>query len=121
MTKKSIACIFTRPPYSSLAVREAIEEALAFATFEQSVSVFYIGQGIHQLIRNQSPPKGTKNINALNAAFPMYDIEEQYWVTKNNQETIEKEDIESNIGEIVRITPEAYSQKLSQYDILLSL
>jgi tRNA 2-thiouridine synthesizing protein C len=112
MTKKRIACIFTRPPYSSLAAREAIEEALAFATFEQSVSVFYIGQGIHQLIQNQSPPKGTKNINALNAAFSMYDIEEQYWVSQS---------IESNIGEVVHITPEIYTQKLSQFDILLSL
>ena len=110
--KKNIAYIFTKAPYSSFAAREAIEEALAFATFEQNVSIFYMGPGTSQLISNQKPPKGVKNINALSAAFPLYDIEKQYLVSESNPS--------SQSNNITWISPQECANELAKQDIILS-
>lgn len=110
--KKNIAYIFTKAPYSSFAAREAIEEALAFATFEQNVSIFYMGPGINQLISNHNPPKGIKNINALSAAFPLYDIQKQYLVTDSILSMASKN--------ITRISSQECAIELAKHDIILS-
>jgi len=69
----------TQPPLSSLAARETLDTALAFATYEQPVSLLFTGQGVLQLADNQAAVQsGAKNMFSLLKALPIYDLDEVF-------------------------------------------
>lgn len=76
---KKMAVVITRPPYQSLAGKEALDLALVAATFEQSVSLFFMGDGIWQLVKGQQPEViNQKNNSASFGALELYGIEQVY-------------------------------------------
>ena len=44
-TTKSIAIVNTQAPFSSATGKEALDAALIFGSFEQAISLFFIGDG----------------------------------------------------------------------------
>ncbi|MGI0116431.1 sulfurtransferase complex subunit TusC [Zooshikella sp. RANM57] len=77
--EKKIAVIITQPPYQSIAGKEGLDLALVAATFEQSVSLFFIGDGVWQLVKDQQPELiNQKNISASFGALELYGIEDIY-------------------------------------------
>lgn len=75
----SVAVIHKSPPASNGAGLEALEFAFAFANLEQNVGMFFIDDGVYQLLKNQDASiTGYKNHLKSYSALPFYDIENVY-------------------------------------------
>jgi tRNA 2-thiouridine synthesizing protein C len=86
--KKSILIINQSAPYGSSKARESLDVALTCSIFEMPVSLLFIGDGLYQLINNQSPDAlSMKKHEAMLSALPMYDIEKIY-ITEEDLESI---------------------------------
>ncbi|WP_394132975.1 sulfurtransferase complex subunit TusC [Shewanella maritima] len=73
---KKITIIFRHSPYGTTASREGLDFALLSASFEQQVSVIFIGEALLHLLPNQQPLlSGSKNYTATFKAMPIYDID----------------------------------------------
>ncbi len=71
--------IFNKPPYATDSGKEALDMALAFATFDQTVSLLFIDEGVWQLNDSQLPKLvGQKEYTRLFAGLDLYDIEHLY-------------------------------------------
>jgi len=73
---KTIAFIFRQTPLGGSLSREAIDMALATASFDQNVKVIFLGDGVWQLIKSQA---GTsmmpKRISKMLSSFEMFGID----------------------------------------------
>ncbi|MCM2680754.1 sulfurtransferase complex subunit TusC [Echinimonas agarilytica] len=69
----------TQSPIGDVAARETLDAALAFAAYDQAVTLLLSDAGVMQL---QSMPNakqaGAKNMSKLMKALPMYDIDNVY-------------------------------------------
>ncbi|AGH44663.1 sulfurtransferase complex subunit TusC [Paraglaciecola psychrophila] len=75
----SIAIINTSPPYGSSGGQESLDMALALSNFAQNVSVFFIEDGVLQLLVPQNPTViDAKAYYKTFAALEFYDIENIY-------------------------------------------
>lgn len=71
--------IFNKPPYATDSGKETLDMALAFATFDQTVSLMFINEGIWQLNDSQLPKMvGQKEYTRLFAGLDLYDIKHLY-------------------------------------------
>lgn len=85
MQKKSLLIILTQGPNASSANQEALDIALAAASFDQPVSLLFEGDGVYQLLTEQDPNiVGRKNLSKAMKAFPIYGIEKLYAFSDNN-------------------------------------
>ncbi|MCF2947047.1 sulfurtransferase complex subunit TusC [Paraglaciecola aquimarina] len=74
--KGSIAIINQTAPYGSSKGQESLELALAMSNFGQAVSLFFVEDGVWQLIQNQDPKKiDSKAYHKTFAALEFYEIE----------------------------------------------
>lgn len=77
--QKSIAIINAKAPLAKPDGKEALDIALIFGSFEQKVSLFFHGDGVWQLMNNQSPSLiHVKDYLKTFAALEFYDIEHIY-------------------------------------------
>ncbi|MGO4892838.1 sulfurtransferase complex subunit TusC [Flavobacterium sp. W21_SRS_FM6] len=66
-------------PYAGNSAQESLELVMAMSNFGQEVSVFFIEDGVYQLLTNQSPSTiGRKHFTKGFAALHFYDIENIY-------------------------------------------
>lgn len=75
MTPANLVFIFRSPPYSTPIAQEGIDALLAAAIFDQKISVIFMGDGVFQLNRNQSPAGGRNQMKMLQS-LAMYDVEQ---------------------------------------------
>jgi tRNA 2-thiouridine synthesizing protein C len=77
--KKSFLLICRHAPYGQTLAREALDVALTAATFDQSVALLFMGDGVQQLVRAQQPSAiAQKALDKQLAALPLYDVETIY-------------------------------------------
>ena len=77
--KKSFLFICRRAPYGNSLAREALDVALTAATFDQTVSMLFTGDGVLQLVASQNPAAiGQKALDKQLAALPLYDVNTLY-------------------------------------------
>ena len=62
---KSILIRMSKSPYSGLTSGEQLETAMVAATFEQEVSILFLGDGIFNLL----PSKETKGVTGYNLSL----------------------------------------------------
>lgn len=75
----SIAIINTQLPNASPDGWEALDMAFSFANLELNVALFFIGDGVFQLLKDQQPEQhGYKNHTKSYAALDFYDIDHIY-------------------------------------------
>jgi tRNA 2-thiouridine synthesizing protein C len=75
----SIAIINRHAPYGQAKGQEALDLAIAGANFGQAVSVFFIDDGVFQLLIAQTPQQiDAKNYSKTFAALTFYDIDDIY-------------------------------------------
>jgi tRNA 2-thiouridine synthesizing protein C len=75
----SLALINKTAPYGRANGQESIDLALAAGSFGQNVSLFFIEDGVFQLLAKQTPELiEAKNYNKTFAALEFYDIENIY-------------------------------------------
>ena len=79
MHKKSLAIVLTQAPSATSANQEALDLALAAASFDQDVALIFEGDAIYQLANTQEPGLvGRKNLSKVMKALPIYGIEKLY-------------------------------------------
>ncbi|WP_438863149.1 sulfurtransferase complex subunit TusC [Neptunicella sp.] len=75
----SIAIINTSTPYSSTSAQESLDLAMVAGTFGQTVSLFFIDDGVFQLVNRQDAQLvGRKDFYKSFAALEFYDVEQLY-------------------------------------------
>ncbi|CAH0990110.1 Protein TusC [Sinobacterium norvegicum] len=71
--------VLSHSPYGSSLAKEAIDAALAAAVFEQKVQLYFTGEAVWQLLKQQTVDRSTqKSIEANLQALPLYDVDEIY-------------------------------------------
>ena len=82
-----IAIINKTAPYATSAGQESLDLALAAANFGQDVSLFFIEDGVYQLLNQQAPEHiDQRNYSKTFAALEFYDIENIYVCAKSLHE-----------------------------------
>jgi tRNA 2-thiouridine synthesizing protein C len=79
MTRKSLAIVNAKAPFSSVNGKDALDVALIFGAYEQALSLFFQGDGVWQLMPDQSAQAiDAKDYLKTFAALEFYDIEHIY-------------------------------------------
>ncbi|WP_226960736.1 sulfurtransferase complex subunit TusC [Thalassotalea sp. LPB0316] len=81
--EKSIAIINSHAPLNSTHAKESLDLALILGSYEQATSLFFIGDGVWQLIPQAISQTGAKDFLKTLNALEFYDIEHIY-VCKNS-------------------------------------
>ena len=73
------AFIFHTPPHGSAAGREGLDAVLACSALTDEIAVFFIGDGVYQLLAGQQPAAVLSRDHAATfRLFSLYDIEQVY-------------------------------------------
>ena len=76
---KKITIVFRHAPHGKANSREALDFALLSASFEQTVSLIFVDDGVLNLLPNQAPAQiGGRDFISTFKALPLYDIEEVF-------------------------------------------
>ncbi|EOA2962448.1 sulfurtransferase complex subunit TusC, partial [Yersinia enterocolitica] len=57
MAMKRVAFVFTQGPHGNSAGREGLDAVLATSALSENIGVFFISDGVLQLLRGQEPDK----------------------------------------------------------------
>jgi tRNA 2-thiouridine synthesizing protein C len=114
----SIAIINQSAPYGTSNAFESLDLAMISGTFGQDVSLFFIGDGVFQLLHEQNPDiKGIKNLNKVMKSLVFFDVEKLYVCEHSMQKrglTIKDLSIE-----VVSLTQTAISELLSSHNRIM--
>jgi len=116
-TTKSIAIVNTQAPFSSATGKEALDAALIFGSFEQVISLFFIGDGVFQVIGNQNASSlETKDYLKTFSALTFYDIENIYVC----QQSLTERNLPANfhVDNIQVLTTAEFSQRLHSHQVI---
>ena len=114
---KTIAILNTQAPFSSAAGKEALDAALIFGSYEQATSLFFLGDGVFQVIGDQKASTiGIKDYLKTFSALEFYDIENIYVC----QQSLVERNLSENfhISNIQVLSNEAFSQRLHQHNVI---
>jgi tRNA 2-thiouridine synthesizing protein C len=76
---RRVLIVCRTPPYGNSRARDAIDAAMAFAAFEQSLTLLFLGEGVLALTANQDPAREfSRNLANLLGTLPDYGIEALY-------------------------------------------
>ncbi len=76
---ESICIISTKAPYQGQFAREALDTAFVSASYDIPTSLLLMGDGVYQLLKQQSPEQlPRKNLASLLNSLPLYGIEQIY-------------------------------------------
>lgn len=79
MDEKRIGIINRCSPHGTAAGRESLDLTLALSAFNESLSLFFIGDGVYQLLDGHTPAEILqKNYQPLFKMLDMYDVENIY-------------------------------------------
>lgn len=113
LTVKKIGIINSRSPYGDNAGKDALDLALIFGSYEQQISLFFHGDGVYQLITQQSPELiQQKNYLKTFGAFELYDVNHIYVC----QQSLKQRQLTNafHIDNVTILDDEAFKDKLSQ-------
>ena len=99
---KRVAFVFSSAPHGSAAGREGLDALLATSALTDDLGVFFVGDGVFQIIPGQQPGKIlARDYIATFKLLSLYDIE-QCWLV----------DVES-------LEPEALRARLDEFNVIL--
>lgn len=82
-----LAIINSKSPFGSHYGKDSLDVALIFGSFEQPVSLFFQGDGVYQLIKNQDANLvSVKDYLKTFSAFEFYDIDQVFVCQKSLNE-----------------------------------
>ncbi len=90
---KSLGFVFHSAPHGTSSGREGLDAVLATSAYSEDISVFFIGDGVFQLLKNQQPEQVLcRDYIATFKMLELYDIENIYVC----QQSLLERGIESN-------------------------
>lgn len=78
--------VFSHSPFASKLAFEGLDMALAFAAFEQDVTLVFVDDGVYQLLAQQGEHIDQQNIHKRLQAAQLYDINKIYVCQKSLQQ-----------------------------------
>ena len=115
----TIAIINKTAPFSSSSGQESLDLVLAGGSFGQQISVFFIEDGVFQLLNGQDPQHiEQRNYSKTFAALEFYDVEDIY-VCQNSlqQRGLSREDLCIEVTVLGKV---AIHQKITEHQHCLS-
>lgn len=117
---KRIAFIFTSAPHGSTAGREGLDALMAASAYSDNIGVFFLGDGVFQLIANQQPDAIlSRDYIATFKVLPLYDIEE-YWVCQASLRERGLNDATAFVLPVQLLEPDAMRNKLDEFDVVMT-
>ncbi|NIY49462.1 sulfurtransferase complex subunit TusC [Cedecea colo] len=117
---KRVAFVFTSAPHGTSAGREGLDALLATSALSEDIGVFFIGDGVFQILPGQQPEKIlSRDYIATFRVLPLYDIEQCYLCT----ESARVRGLSENSAWVVDVNllnPDALRETLHQFDIILT-
>ncbi|OAT31299.1 sulfurtransferase complex subunit TusC [Proteus myxofaciens] len=115
----SIAFLFTQAPHGNSAGREGLDALLATSALTEDIGVFFLSDGVFQLIDNQQPNVILSRHHAATfKVLPLYDVTNVYI----SQEDIIHRGLSSDTSFVLDaqvISRQDIAQKLSEYQVIL--
>lgn len=119
MTEKKIGIINRCLPHGSALGRESLDLTLAMSAYNESLSLFFIGDGVYQLLDGQSPDETLqKNFQPLFKMLELYDVENIYVCEQSLLERAIKQD--QLLIDVTLVDTVQLKSKLALQDQLLS-
>ena len=119
MIEKKIGIINRCLPHGSAQGRESLDLTLALSAFNESLSLFFIGDGVYQLIKGHSPKEILqKHYQPLFKMLDIYDVEQIYVCSAS----LEQRSLTSDklLIDVTLLDSQQLQTKLAQQDQLLS-
>lgn len=114
---KTIAIINTQAPFSTAVGKEALDAALIFGSYEQATSLFFLGDGVFQVIGDQNASTiEIKDYLKTFSALEFYDIENIYVCKSSLQERNLSENFHMNNIQV--LSNKDFSQRLHQHNVI---
>lgn len=77
--EKQIGIINRQPPHGTAQGRESLDLALALSAYNESLTLFFIGDGVYQLLKGHAPQEILqKHYQPLFKMLALYDVEQIY-------------------------------------------
>jgi tRNA 2-thiouridine synthesizing protein C len=114
---KAVAIVNTQAPFSCAAGKEALDATLIFGSFEQAVSLFFIGDGVFQMIGSQNATSiEAKDYLKTFSALEFYDIDNIYVC----QQSLTERNLSTNfhIDNVQILTSAEFSQRLHEHQVI---
>ena len=119
MSEKKIGIINRTMPHGKTLGRESLDLTLAMSAFNESISLFFIGDGVYQLLDGHNPCEILqKHFQPLFKMLELYDVENIYVC---EQALIERSITQGELMiDITLVTELQLKTKLAEQDQLLS-
>ena len=106
--------------HTVIAQGEGLDELLATSALSDDPGVFFVGDGVLQLLPDQKPEQIlARNYIATFGVLPLYDIESCFLCATSARERGLPEN-SSWVIDVTLLELEALREKLSQYDVVLT-
>lgn len=115
----TLAIVNRSAPFAGQVGQESVDLVLAAASFGQQVSVFFIDDGVFQLVKQSPSEIEQKPFSKTFGAFEFYDVDKVY-VCSDSLERRGLSDTEL-IVDVQRIDPTTLNSLLNQHHTVLSL
>lgn len=117
---KKIAFLFTQSPHGSSAGREGLDAVLAASAFNEDIGLFFISDGVFQLLPQQEPDKIlARDYIATFGVLPLYDIDSCFICSDSLKERGLEEQWEW-VVDVSRLNSQQIGRRLSGYDVVLT-
>ena len=117
---KCVAFVFTQGPHGTSAGREGLDALLATSALSEQVGVFFVGDGVLQLLPHQAPEKIlARNYIATFGVLPLYDVEQCYLCEASLQARGLPADLDWVLDAEV-LAPAALRERLAGFDAVMT-
>ncbi|WP_416261159.1 sulfurtransferase complex subunit TusC [Gibbsiella quercinecans] len=117
---KRVAFVFTHCPHGCSGGREGLDALLATSALSEDIGVFFIGDGVLQLLPGQQPAKVlARDYIATFGVLPLYDVEQCYLCEASLQERGLAQETPWVLDATV-LAPQALRQRLAGYDVVMT-
>jgi tRNA 2-thiouridine synthesizing protein C len=115
-----IAFLFTQPPHGSSAGREGLDAVLAASAFSEDISLFFISDGVFQLLPQQTPDKIlSRDYIATFGVLPLYDIDNRFICADSLHER-GLDRVQDWVVDVEPLSAHEIARRLADFDVVLT-
>ena len=117
---KKVAFIFTHGPHGSSAGREGLDALLATSALTEDIGVFFVGDGVFQLLPNQQPEKIlSRNYIVTYGVLSLYDID-QCFICAESLASRGLSSVNNWVLDVETLAEEELRAKFAEYDVVMT-
>ncbi|MCM2448516.1 sulfurtransferase complex subunit TusC [Rahnella sp. CG8] len=117
---KKIAFVFTQGPHGTSAGREGLDALLATSALTEDIGVFFIADGVFQLMSAQQPEKIlARNYIATFGVLSLYDVDQCFVC----EESLKTRGLSAGHEWVLDVEPLPVTeirQRLAEYDVVMT-